>query len=511
MVKRPFVSLSMIVKNEEADLARCLGSVRGLVDEIVIVDTGSTDRTVEIAEQFGAKVHTFAWCDDFSAARNFALDKVTGEWVLHLDGDEVVNPTTDLAAVRAELAAQPEQVCFLRVPVRNPQPQGLGFDVYGARRLFRNRPDLRWRRPIHEAIHCVTGDRPEMDVSCASMVVDHDGYVDQKARRVRGKQTRNMRILKAWMAGTDEAVDHYYLAQEHAVIGQHATALRLVKQAIKRYQGRVRPDFEGALCCAGMRYALHLGRYKEAVRLGQHAVKTYAYSEVCYLLGCAYWHLEDWPQAERYLELAMAVRTRVAEYQMEAGAASWKPLMQLGWIACRRQQFDLALDRMRRAHEMAPDQALTNLNYGCVLMGQQRVDEALPYLWRAVDLAPTLPIVHLRVTQALTNRGDVQAAYDHLSKVVAEQPDVADYAQWLGEMLFECGEYEACVQVLGEAITTHRDRAAIYQCLGTALRRLGRYEDANNALALAASIDPESPGIRVALALAHEMMVMAAA
>ena len=104
-----------------------------------------------------------------------------------------------------------------------------------------------------------------------------------------------MRILKAWMAHTDEAVDHYYLAQEHAV-------------------------------------------------------KTYAYSEVCYLLGCAYWHLEDWPQAERYLELAMALRTRIVEFQTEAGAGSWKAMVQLAapasiWYSATRSRSAIASSR----------------------------------------------------------------------------------------------------------------------------------------------------------------------
>ncbi len=117
----PFVSVSMIVKNEEKDLARCLSSVKPFADEIVVVDTGSTDRTVEIAESFGASIHYFAWCEDFAAARNFALDRTHGEWVLHVDADEVA-VVADPAALRAELAAKPEHVLFLRTPLRNPAP-----------------------------------------------------------------------------------------------------------------------------------------------------------------------------------------------------------------------------------------------------------------------------------------------------------------------------------------------------------------------------------------------------
>jgi glycosyltransferase involved in cell wall biosynthesis len=86
------VSLTMIVRNEEDHLGKCLESVRGLFDEIIIVDTGSTDRTKEIAREFGAKVFDFVWIDDFAAARNEALSHATGDYAFWLDADDAVEP-----------------------------------------------------------------------------------------------------------------------------------------------------------------------------------------------------------------------------------------------------------------------------------------------------------------------------------------------------------------------------------------------------------------------------------
>ena len=88
----PLISLAMIVKNEENTLAHCLESVRSLVDEMIIVDTGSTDNTIAIAEGFGAQVHHFEWRDDFAAARNESLKHCKGDWVLILDADEAIDP-----------------------------------------------------------------------------------------------------------------------------------------------------------------------------------------------------------------------------------------------------------------------------------------------------------------------------------------------------------------------------------------------------------------------------------
>ncbi|MCH8018826.1 glycosyltransferase family 2 protein, partial [candidate division KSB1 bacterium] len=86
--KKPSLSLCMIVKNEEEYLQECLESIEDVVDEIIVVDTGSTDRTVEIARQFDAEVHHIPWNDDFAAARNESIKHASGDWILQLDADE---------------------------------------------------------------------------------------------------------------------------------------------------------------------------------------------------------------------------------------------------------------------------------------------------------------------------------------------------------------------------------------------------------------------------------------
>jgi len=109
------LSLSMIVKNEEPFLAHCLDSVRGLVDEMVILDTGSTDGTLEIARAAGARVFQSPWRDDFSAARNASLEKATGDWILILDADEEL-PASEHAPLRqvddASIEAALRQSCY---------------------------------------------------------------------------------------------------------------------------------------------------------------------------------------------------------------------------------------------------------------------------------------------------------------------------------------------------------------------------------------------------------------
>lgn len=498
--KRPLLSLTMIVKNEEADLAACLESVRGIVDELIVVDTGSTDRTVEIARAAGAQVHFFEWCDDFAAARNHALQYATGEWVMHLDADERAVETAP-GALRREIETTGPEVFFLRVSVRNPHPDALGYDVYAARRLFRNDPQVRWHRRIHENIVHLGGETLNMDAGCSTLLIEHYGYVDQVTRRERGKDTRNVRLLKQGLAeDPDDYANYYYLAREYAALGHLEDALKLLRRAIKRFGTTLRPDFVGAHYCMAMRCAIALGRPKTAIKLGLEAMRLYAFSEVSYLLGIAYRVEKNLGQAERYFELAIALRSRFAEYQMEAGTGSWKALIQLGEIAQQRGDDDLALERARRALAIAPDQSLTTYAVARVLAALNRLPEAIPHLRRACELAPKLGEVHLALARASVATGDRQAAYDVLDTLVGRAPEKSEHWLWLGELLLELGEYEACVDVLGRAIDRHQDNANIYTRLGAALRQLGRYQDALNAYALASAIEPDSVAARAGLA-----------
>ncbi|MEN9614721.1 MAG: hypothetical protein RL022_143, partial [Chloroflexota bacterium] len=117
------IALVMIVRDEASNLERCLASAVPWVDEMVVVDTGSADATVEIAESFGARVGHFAWCDNFAAARNAALGLATADWVLQLDGDEVLEAETASALrdVVRGYAAHDGAVCFA-LPVRSYWP-----------------------------------------------------------------------------------------------------------------------------------------------------------------------------------------------------------------------------------------------------------------------------------------------------------------------------------------------------------------------------------------------------
>ncbi|MFM5888753.1 MAG: glycosyltransferase [Dolichospermum sp.] len=166
----------MIVKNEENTLPRCLGSVKGFVDEIVVLDTGSTDKTPEIAEQFGAKVYHFTWNNNFSSARNQALKYVTGDWILVLDADETL--TSEIIPLLKSVLLKKEYLVInlVRQEVGSTQsPYSL------VSRLFRNHPNIYFDRPYHalidDSVTTILTQEPCWEVGyLPGVAIVHTGY-----------------------------------------------------------------------------------------------------------------------------------------------------------------------------------------------------------------------------------------------------------------------------------------------------------------------------------------------
>jgi tetratricopeptide (TPR) repeat protein len=181
-MSRPLLTASLIAKNEEKFLGACLESLHGIVDEIVIVDTGSTDRTKQIAADHGAYVFDFPWTGDFSAARNQALQISNGEWILYIDADERVQ-LDSASCLRAALLDE-SRIAY--EVLLYPRP---GHTPYWILRLFRNHPSIRFCGIIHENLWPAVmhyHSRHGGNVGRSKLVLEHGGYEgDQKAKNDR--------------------------------------------------------------------------------------------------------------------------------------------------------------------------------------------------------------------------------------------------------------------------------------------------------------------------------------
>ena len=227
----------MIVKDEEEMLPRCLAAVRDAVDELVIVDTGSKDRTREIALEFGAKVIDFEWTGSFSDARNVSFDAATGDWLMFLDADEVL-VEGDGERLRALTGQTWREAHYLLETNHTGTLEDGTAVTHNALRVFRNRPGLRFEGRIHEQIaQHLPAFLPER-LAVSDVRIDHYGYLGA-VRDAKEKSRRNIELLERQVAeGLDSPFLAFNLGSEYAAAGDTAAALEKFESA----WARVRDD-----------------------------------------------------------------------------------------------------------------------------------------------------------------------------------------------------------------------------------------------------------------------------
>ena len=290
------VSLCMIVKDEEAVLSRCLTSVGDFADEIIIVDTGSKDRTKEIAGRFTDKIYDFAWRDDFTAARNFAFGKGTGDYLFWMDADDVIprEELTKLMDLKASLEEPLPDVVMMNYAV--------GFDESGRpvfsffrERMIKRGPNAVWQGRIHEVIP------PFGTVIKKEITIEHH-------KRKTSDAGRNLRILKEMQRTEGLGTrDQYYYGKELYYHKQYREAERALAEFLKRPDGW-REDQVDA--CRHRAYCLYgLSEEEEALSALLEGLRfSIPRPELCCDIGWWFFRRERYPEAAWWYRRALENR-----------------------------------------------------------------------------------------------------------------------------------------------------------------------------------------------------------
>ncbi len=226
MAERPKISVSMIVKNEERYLRGCLESVKSAADEIVIVDTGSSDGTISIAEEYGASVYNYDWSDDFSAARNYALSKSSGEWILYLDADERLSESSLLELKR--LTADDRSAGFKCTVKSLDHKRGKPHQMRYVR-LFRNGKEIKFTGRVHEQIESsllAAGYK----VLGSDIEILHLGYNVEEEEVLR-KARRNLKLLLEDYKKSNSPYDAFQLGNTYNILKEYDTAREYFEEA----------------------------------------------------------------------------------------------------------------------------------------------------------------------------------------------------------------------------------------------------------------------------------------
>ena len=353
------LSLSMIVRDEAERLAACLRSVQGFVDEMVVVDTGSSDDTVAIAEGLGATVHRIDWPGDFAPARNQALQWVSGDWVLVLDADEQLRP--EAREPLRQLMEQPE---LLLVNLLRQELGALQSPYSNVSRLFRRHPAIRWSRAYHSLVDDSVAELLQREphwriADCSTPALLHDGYrpellsAGNKAARLRSAMEAEL------LARPDDPYACAKLGSLEVAEGQAQRGIELLRRGLQHCPAGAHPERYELL--------LHLAM-AEAEREPAAAIALYRQALVTPLA----------PQ------LTLAARLNLAalllhQDQLEDAeelchqATTVAPEIGLGWFnlgVIRRRRGDLAgaLEAYRQAAALSPDHAETQQNLAVALL-----------------------------------------------------------------------------------------------------------------------------------------------
>jgi GT2 family glycosyltransferase/cytochrome c-type biogenesis protein CcmH/NrfG len=281
--KKAMLSVCMIVKNEEEHLVKCLKSVRDVVDEMIVVDTGSTDKTIDIARVFGAQVFDFEWNDDFSSARNLSLSKATGDWILVLDADEVISTIDHKRLLKTIDRGKQRPVAF-DIVTRNylgksgsagwsendgsyPQEEkGIGWYGSNKVRLFRNSSLVRFENHVHELLEASL-KRAGIPIERCTIPIHHYGRLDHDKLLAKGRDyyLLGRKKLEEWGGGDSTALRE--LAAQARELGMFDEAIDLWQQALA-----LRPDDVEALFNLAYNY-IQTGKYQEALHAAKRAVE----------------------------------------------------------------------------------------------------------------------------------------------------------------------------------------------------------------------------------------------
>ncbi len=454
----PTISLAMIVKDESDHLADCIASVRDVIDEVCIVDTGSQDNTLEIAREAGARTHEFLWCNDFAAARNESVQMCTKDWIVVLDADERVAPE-DIERLGA-LKRGPRDACY-RFTTRNYTNSD---GVAGFRPSAHDDPNARgfagWY-PSDKVRFFPGGCAAEFEGKVHELV---DASLDRAGIR---------RI------DSDVPIHHYALLKSPERLREkHVLYLELGHDKAKADPTDPKALAElGNQYAEGRDYVNAAGAFREAVRLDpSNPLIWQDLGGVLHLIGRS-------GEAERALTIGLELNPGLPD--------AWR---NLGIVHADGKDWQKAIDCFRQALALAPEWTDGFRFLSTALEGADMLQEAAGEARKALEATPnSKPCLSLYVHQMLRLERRSQAR-DTLLAIIKDRPELSDLHNAVGELFFYDNQLEEAkrhFRIAGEA-----GLSAAYNNLGVVCFREPDYEGAREAFEKCLELDPGHKGAR---------------
>jgi tetratricopeptide (TPR) repeat protein len=504
------VALAVIARNEEEFIAGCLDSARPFVDEMVVLDTGSTDRTEEIARAHGARVEHFTWCNDFGAARNAAIDAVTADWVLMLDADERLAPESGPLLHQLPDLLPPNCHGFT-MRIESVHVVDTGEMAVGDRipRFFPRDPHIRWIGAIHEDLRYAPDPKRTLLMAGTGLRAIHFGY-DPSVYAARGKDQRNLEILQqAREQNPDDARMTYFTGQQHFANKRYRESLPWFTAFLEsNHQLPASYDVEAFSNLLTAQF--EVGDSAGLRRTAEQAIARGAMSAASYMA------FGQDAEARGDLEQAVACYERTLDpnlptgFTWDASVGSWRSRVRVALAEAQRGKFDRALEFLEQSLLDAPTQHLANIASDAVrvtLMARQPergeawlqraieyagndLDQQLKFVDVGVELAGALSAAPIaaagspRLTEQAIARRDWQLAYESVMALDVKSAGAIARIVYVAARLREQGAPDAALDLLSAGLDSGSGGERFYLLLMQTLKDLGRFDEAIEVLDL---------------------------
>jgi glycosyltransferase involved in cell wall biosynthesis len=432
------LSVCLITKNEEQVLADCLKSIQPVADEIIVVDTGSTDRTKAVAAAGQAKVFDYPWQDDFAAARNFSLEQAAGPWILVIDADEMVDPL-DYEEIRNVVASDgrhgyemtlrsyftsPNATVLDRAAVANRSPYQTGKEYpyyvdYPGLRLFRKDPRIKFSGRIHESVG-PSLTKHGLRLGKSSLVVHHFGKL--LLDREEKKKTLYLELaFKNLQENPNDLKCRYDYGMQLFTAGQFQASAEFFAEMIDKKMVRTEPVY---LYLA--RSLNHVGRHEEATTYVQRALAINPNNVLsCCVLGDALHGMGQEEDAAAAYQRAAALNPHFPE-----------PYFGLSNVLWDRGRVDDSFLLLQKCVALDPDNRVLLETLAARLINKNRPAEALPYCHRLIEKHPGHEAEHWYVYLGLyySQTGNRPKGMEILQKGLLYYPNSSKIQALLGRM-----------------------------------------------------------------------------
>ncbi len=437
------LSLCMIVRDEQEMLPRCLAAVAGAVDEIVLVDTGSSDATIEIARSFGARVLEREWAGSFAEARNVSFDAASGDWLIYLDADELL-VQEDVAQLRALTGRTWREAFYLSETNHTGDLDGGTAVAHNALRMLRNRPEYRFEGRLHEQIaHRLPGYLPER-IEATDVRVEHYGYLGV-VRDGREKSRRNIELLRlAQRERPPTPFLLYNLGSEYAAAGDHAAAaaeLERAQELLEALPDRDSYRFAPALTSRLVKSLRLSGRPRDALERAERGLERFpGFTDLVLEQARAASALGEREQAIALCERCIEMGDAPARFTASVGSGTYLPRVLLADLRRARGELGAAIEQLERCLREHPRFVGSVLPYASAMLEDGRdADEVVAGLER--QMSDPTPAARFMLGTALYEGGHPAAGEVQFRAVLRRQPHSARARVALGEALLAQRRY----------------------------------------------------------------------